>query len=148
MTPVVVDASIALDLYTTPLGSPAHMRAIALFKEIAAHTVKASVPDHFSIECASGVIRYQRRNSKTVTQANALEFLNQLDVFQLEYCGMVLDARLVGQWATAMNCGAYDAVYLQLARQLDAHLASSDKAQRSAALAFNIALWEPGVTTT
>ena len=44
-----------------------------------------------------------------------------------------------------MNCGAYDAVYLHLALQLKAHLASSDKAPCSAALAFNIRLWEPGV---
>ena len=44
-----------------------------------------------------------------------------------------------------MNCSGYDAVYIQLARKLDAALASSDKAQLAAARNFKIALWEPVV---
>ncbi len=141
MINVVIDASIALDLFTTAKGSPENQRAIKLFKAIASGEVRAAVPDHFSIECASGAIRYHRRHKAIVSQADALTFLKQLDQFAIDYCSMVIDAGLVGQWATAMNCGAYDAVYLQLARQLDAELASSDHGQQSAARNFEIPLW-------
>ena len=81
---VVVDASIALDLFTTPKGSLAHIRAITLFKSITSGDLTAFVPDHFSIECASGAIKYQRRNKATATQAQTLEFLRQLDIFKIQ----------------------------------------------------------------
>ena len=42
---VVIDASIALDLFTTPSQSPAQLRAIALFEAIADGT-KRPPPGH------------------------------------------------------------------------------------------------------
>ena len=72
---VVIDASIALDLFTTPSQSPAQLRAIALFTAIADGTLIASVPDHFSIEVANAALKYQRRYSTLVKPRQAIEFL-------------------------------------------------------------------------
>lgn len=104
---VVVDASIALDLF----------------------------------ECASGATKYQRRNKVTVTPAQTLEFLRQLDIFRIQYCSLGMAAHVVGQWATAMNCSAYDAVYIQLARLENAKLASSDKVPSRRTPAMDASRW-------
>ena len=139
---VVIDASIALDLFTTPSQSPAQLRAIALFEGIADGTVTASVPDHFSIEVANAALKYQRRYNTLVQPRQAIEFLGHLEAFPIDYVGYVLSPKRVGEWAAAMNCSAFDAVYVHLARELDASLATSDKGQKAAAAGFRVPLWE------
>lgn len=142
---VVIDASITLDLFTSIPNSLAHQRATALFDDIAEGRVRACVPAHYSIEVASAVVRFQRRNAGHVTQKTVLQYLEHLQTFAIEHCIFIVNPLLVSGWAIAMNCSGYDAVYIQLARKLDAALASSDKAQLAAARNFKIALWEPVV---
>ena len=72
----------------------------------------------------------------------AIEFLGHLETFHIDYVGYVLSPLIVGQWAAAMNCSAYDAVYIHLACKLDASLATSDKGQMAAAAGFKVTLWE------
>ena len=139
---VVVDASIALDLFTTPLHSPAYASAKALFQVIGDGKVIASVPDHFSIEVANAMLKYQRRYNTMKKPKEAIEFLGHLETFHIDYVGYVLSPLIVGQWAAAMNCSAYDAVYIHLARKLDASPATSDKGQMAAAAGFKVPLWE------
>ena len=139
---VVIDASIALDLFTTPSQSLAQLRAIALFRAIADGSVIAFVPDHFSIEVANGAMKYQRRYNTLVKPRQAIEFLGHLEAFPIDYVGYVLSPLRVGEWAAAMHCSAYDAVYIHLAREQDASLATSDKGQKATAIGFKVPLWE------
>ena len=144
---VVIDASIALDLFTTPGKSPVKLRAISLFEAIADGTVIASVPDHLSIEVANEALKYQRRYSTLVKRRQAIEFLGHLEAFPIDYVGYVLNPKRVGEWAAAMNCSAFDAVYIHFARELDTNLATSHKGQKAAAAGFKVPLWGvPGST--
>jgi len=80
-----------------------------------------------------------------VTPRQAIEFLGHMEAFTIDYVGYVLSPKRVGEWAAAMNCSAFDAVYVHLARELDASLAMSDKGQKVAAAGFMVQLWEmPG----
>ena len=101
---------------------------------------------HFSIEVANAALKYQRRHRTIVKPKEAIEFLARLEKFPLNYVGYVLSPLIVAQWAAAMNCSAYDAVYIHLARRLDASLATSDKGQKAAAAAFKVPLWEVQVS--
>ena len=89
---VVVDASIALDLFTTSIHSAGYVRARALFQAIGDQAVVASVPDHFSIEVANAALKYQRRHRTIVKPKEAIEFLARLEKFPLNYVGYVLRA--------------------------------------------------------
>ncbi len=143
MSLVVVDASIMLDAFTAPKASEAFQRARQLLTEIQAGQVRAAAPEHFSIEVASGALKFQRRHRDQLSAKDVLGFLKAVDAFPINLCSIVVNADLVASWALAMNCGAYDAVYVQLARQLDAQVATSDRGMRAACLGFNVALWEP-----
>ena len=126
----------------TTSQSLAQLRAIALFRAIADGSVIAFVPDHFSIEVANGAMKYQRRYNTLVKPRQAIEFLGHLEAFPIDYVGYVLSPLRVGEWAAAMHCSAYDAVYIHLAREQDASLATSDKGQKAAAIGFKVPLWE------
>jgi predicted nucleic acid-binding protein len=140
---VVVDASIIMDAFTTTLGSDANRRSLSLLQAIMAGEVQALAPDHFTIECANAGRKYQQRNRDAITMRDTLQFFNRMKEFPIQQCTMVLDSHLCASWAYAFNSSAYDAVYVELARMLDAQVATSDKGMRAACLNFKVPLWEP-----
>ena len=142
---VVVDASIIMDAYTTTLGSDANRRSIALIEAIMDGSVQAYAPDHFSVECANAGRKYQQRNRKVITMQDTLQFFEAMREFPIQLCTMVLDAHRCASWAYAFNCSAYDAVYVELARMLDAQVATCDGGMATACRNFEVPLWKPPI---
>lgn len=76
---VVIDASIIVNAYTCANDTEDFKLALALIEQIKSGDIVGAVPEHFNIECASVISKYQRRNKTEITQANALKFLEFLE---------------------------------------------------------------------
>lgn len=141
---VVVDASIIMDAFTCKPETEGYRVSMALLEAIMNGDIEAAAPDHFTIECANAGRSFQQTYPKVLTMKDTLDFFNRMKEFPIQLCTMVLDSHLCASWAYAFNTSAYDAVYVQLARMLDAKVATSDRGMRTACKNFKVPIWTPG----
>ena len=128
--PVVVDASVAIEF----LDGDARWRA--MFEEWAGDGVMLIAPAHFQAEVANGQLRSRRAPAADV--AIRMERLNTAGI-------ETTDRGLAGlleaiDLADRHGLTVYDALYLQLALDVDGGLATLDEALRRAAEAEQVEL--------
>jgi predicted nucleic acid-binding protein len=130
----VLDTSAAVKCYAREEGSEA---AVALLASGAAFTV----PDVFPLELASALLRKERRGQVGLgTAGQAL-----LDLAQLNF-ELVPNAPLLAA-ATALASehrhGVYDCLFLMIARDRAAPVATFDSSMAMLARRLGIELWRP-----
>jgi predicted nucleic acid-binding protein len=140
---VVCDASIIVDAFTLEVDNPVFSTAAHLIGQINARQIEAHAPTFFLVECANALVKHQRRSSGLDKPKDAILCLDTLDKLPIWFTRKQHTASQVASWAFAMNCGAYDAVYIELARMLDSPVATSDRGMAAACKRFGVALWAP-----
>jgi predicted nucleic acid-binding protein len=137
MKSLVIDASTAIGFVLKDGDDAGTMKVLS---EIERGT-PTYVPAHWCVETANGLIMAERR--KRASQAEITEALDLISAMPI----MTDDETAQRIWsdttALARQCGltAYDAAYLELATRRGAHLATTDKALRSAARSVGVPLF-------
>lgn len=115
MTRVVVDASAGVEL----VADTARGREL---RKLIPREVELWVPEHFYIECAAVLRRWDLRHR--LPRAAIDEALQQLLTWPLRVAG--LHSLLPGAWALRANVTLADGVYVALAARLRAPLLTDD----------------------
>jgi predicted nucleic acid-binding protein len=132
-TPVVVDASIALKWVVTEAGSE---QANALLDGMNAAALTLSAPEHLVGEVANGLRK--RVAQGILTAGDALDALASIAALELDF----LDG--AARWFRTLRAAmdwqvtADDALYVLLARDLDAELVTADERLVAAARAKSL----------
>jgi predicted nucleic acid-binding protein len=111
---VIVDASAMVDLLT---GSPV---SDAVRARLRAHELHA--PAHFDAEVLSALGRLQRAGHLSASQAE--ERIDRLATAPVDR--HALPPLLAGAWGLRQNLRLVDALYVELARQLEVAIATTD----------------------
>lgn len=118
---LVVDASVVAEVL---LGTPRGAKASTLLED---HTLVA--PAHLTAEVASVIRGWSLSGQITDEQAlRAFREFTELGVEQVDVTGLMPAA-----WELRHNLSAYDALYVALARALDADLLTLDRRLAAAA---------------
>lgn len=138
---LVLDASFALEAIL-PTSAAWQSEAFDLFDRIASQDVEARVPLLFFAEVAAVVTRKVR--GRRLDDAEAAEFLLQLDALGL-HIDLSLDGALqLYTQARQWQAGAYDAIYLATAKGMDIPIATRDGGMIAAARAAGVTVYGAG----
>lgn len=125
-TAVVFDASVAITFLLRQQGVGDVKRRIAGWL---AHRVEMSVPTHFWLEVANGLVRRHRLTGELL-----LESIHKLDEISLRTLPVDRPLLLLAvDRAERFGLTIYDAAYLALAESLDATLYTADRSLLAAA---------------
>ena len=129
MTRFVLDASVALAWFLDNPVSPLALRV----KQALLSGAAAVVPALWHLEMANGLVVAERR--RILTSADVLHGLVQVEQLaaQITTHGDLVSARQALSTARTFQLSAYDAVYLDTARNAGLALATLDRNLRSAA---------------
>jgi predicted nucleic acid-binding protein len=138
MTPVVVDASFALAL---ALQDEASADAELLFRSARAGRVRLEAPAHWPLEVLAGLQQAARR--RRLPADDRLPAFDAILTLGVEVVPVTLSWPSLLALADDEGLRVYDAVYLALALQRAARIATGDEALRAAARRRGIE-WEKG----
>lgn len=125
----VLDASVALAWFLDDPVAPLALRV----KQALIGEARAVVPALWHLEMANGLVVAERRRILTaVDVVRSLAHLEQLSA-QLDTSGDVVPTRQALTTARSFQLSAYDAVYLDTARNEGLPLATLDRSMRAAA---------------
>jgi len=134
----VLDASVALAWF---LDNPVSVYAVRVKRDLLAGA-RAVVPALWHLEMANGLVVAERRGILTATEASrSLIDIEHLTV-QIETISDLVSARKALSTARSFLLSAYDAVYLDTARQGGLPLATLDKSLRAAASQADVELFQ------
>jgi predicted nucleic acid-binding protein len=134
----VLDASVALAWF---LDNPVSVYAVRVKRDLLAGA-RAVVPALWHLEMANGLVVAERRGILTATEASrSLIDIEHLTV-QIETISDLVSARQALSTARSFLLSAYDAVYLDTARQGGLPLATLDKSLRAAASRADVELFQ------
>jgi predicted nucleic acid-binding protein len=134
----VLDASVALAWF---LDNPVSVYAVRVKRDLLAGA-RAVVPALWHLEMANGLVVAERRGILTATEASrSLIDIEHLTV-QIETISDLVSARQALSTARSFLLSAYDAVYLDTARQGGLPLATLDKSLRAAASRSDVELFQ------
>ena len=134
----VLDASVALAWF---LDNPVSVYAVRVKRDLLAGA-RAVVPALWHLEMANGLLVAERRGILTATEASrSLIDIEHLTV-QIETISDLVSARQALSTARSFLLSAYDAVYLDTARQGGLPLATLDKSLRAAASRADVELFQ------
>ena len=137
MTRFVLDASITLSWFIDPSVAPLAKRVQQLLLKGA----RAIVPHLWRPEVANGFVIAQRRSILSpVRCAQALSELDLLQAASIENAPHDLSVLRLAAVAQQFALTAYDATYLETARELQLPLATLDRALCAAAAQAGVAL--------
>lgn len=121
-TPVVVDSSVAYK-WLQPLGEDHGVEAIDLLRQHFTGEVILVAPSVFSTEVANA-LRWKRR----LSSSEVVELISDLETFDVQPVAVTY-ARLMAATDLAYrhNLAIYDALFLQLAEELDCPLVTADR---------------------
>jgi predicted nucleic acid-binding protein len=136
LTALVIDASVTLGWYFPDETNPTAEAARRHFD-----TASASVPGLWWFEIRNALVVGERRGRIDATQT--AEILAQLDALPIHF-DRKPDSGAILALARAHGLTFYDAAYLELARRLDAPLATVDRELARAARAAQLALLGEG----
>jgi len=134
----VLDASVALAWF---LDNPVSVYAVRVKRDLLAGA-RAVVPALWHLEMANGLVVAERRGILTATEASrSLIDLEHLTVL-IETISDLVAARQALSTARSFLLSAYDAVYLDTARQGGLALATLDESLRAAAIRADVELFQ------
>lgn len=134
----VLDASVALAWF---LDNPVSVYAVRVKRDLIAGA-RAVVPALWHLEMANALVVAERRGILTATEASrSLIDIEHLTV-QIETISDLVSARQALSTARSFLLSAYDAVYLDTARQGGLPLATLDKSLRAAASRADVELFQ------
>ena len=128
---VIVDASAMVDLL---VGSPV---SVAVHERLRARELHA--PAHFDAEVLSAVGRLQRARHLSDRQAKTR--LDRLAAAPIDRHG--LPALLAGAWRLRHNLRLVDALYVELAHQLDLPIITTDAGMAAASASAELLTAQP-----
>jgi predicted nucleic acid-binding protein len=129
-TAIVVDASVAVQFL---VGDP---RWTAQWLEWAEEGSTLFAPGHFAIEVANALLRSVRLPAADVTTQLGRLARSGIETVDRQLSGLLESVMLAGEHKLTV----YDALYLQLALDIDGELATLDGALQKAAKEEDIAL--------
>ncbi len=136
---LVLDSSFALEAIL-PTSEKWRREAVDLIEAIATRDIDARVPWLFFAELANVVTR--RVRSRNLDSESAMGFLERIDSLAL-HVDLTLEQSLVlHSAAMKWHCGAYDAIYLDLAMRMAIPVATRDRGMVTAARAAGVAIFE------
>jgi predicted nucleic acid-binding protein len=134
----VLDASVALAWF---LDNPVSAYAVRVKRDLL-DGARAVVPALWHLEMANALVVAERRGILTATEASrSLIDIEHLTV-QIETISDLVSARQALSTARSFLLSAYDAVYLDTARQGGLPLATLDKSLRAAASRADVELFQ------
>jgi len=133
----VLDASVALAWF---LDNPVAPLALQVKQALVAGA-RAAVPALWHLEMANGLVVAERRSILTPSEViRSLINIEQLTT-QIETISDVIPARQAVSTARSFQLSAYDAVYLDTARNEGLPLATLDRSMRTAAVRAAVELF-------
>jgi predicted nucleic acid-binding protein len=133
----VLDASVALAWF---LDNPVAPLALQV-KQVLVAGARAAVPGLWHLEMANGLVVAERRSILTPAEViRSLMNIEQLTT-QIETISDVIPARQALSTARSFQLSAYDAVYLDTARNEGLPLATLDRSMRTAAMRAAVELF-------
>jgi predicted nucleic acid-binding protein len=133
----VLDASVALGWF---IDSPVPPYALRV-KQALLHGARAVVPALWHLEMANGLVIAERSRILTVAEASrCLTNLELLLAQSIDTSSAFTTMRQAQTTASAFQLSAYDAVYLDTARNEELPLATLDKSLRAAATSARVEL--------
>lgn len=126
----MLDASYALEL-VLPTHASWQAEVIDLFDRTTRGDIDLVVPAIFFAEVASALAR--RVRGRVIGQAAAEAFLDDLEQVPIALDVQVSPASALFAPAMRWQCGAYDAIYVELALSLDLAIATRDRGMVTAA---------------
>jgi predicted nucleic acid-binding protein len=133
----VLDASVALAWF---LDNPVAPLALQV-KQVLVAGARAAVPALWHLEMANGLVVAERRSILTPAEViRSLMNIEQLTT-QIETISDVIPARQALSTARSFQLSAYDAVYLDTARNEGLPLATLDRSMRTAAMRAAVELF-------
>ena len=136
---LVLDASYTLEAIL-PSSEKWRSEAVEVIEAIAAGEVEARVPWIFFAELA--YVATSRMRGRQLDAAAALGFLRRIDSLGLRVEAGDQRSVALHMSAIAWHAGAYDAIYLELARRSAAPIATRDRGMTSAARVRGVALFK------
>jgi len=136
--PFVLDASIALSWYLPGQGSS---YAEAIYRRLNAGADPGAAPLLWRTEIAAVLIRAARRG--LLTDARAYAALSDAEALPIALHDIRLGSGDLYRLAKRYNLSVYDVHYFELARRLEAPLATADRGLRSAAQRHRVPLYQP-----
>ena len=136
---LVLDASYALEV-VLPSFKAWHSDALDLLEAIAEREVDARVPWVFFAELAYVVTKRVRGGSIDAEEGD--DFLRRIDSLAMHVDVTLEQGRSLHRAAIDFHCGAYDAIYLAVARQMAIPIATRDRGMASAARRAGIEVFE------
>lgn len=134
----VLDASIALAWFLDNPVSPYALRV----KQALVDGARAVVPALWHLEMANGlVVAERRRILATAEGTRCLQYVEQL-TSQIETNNDLVPARQALATARSFQLSAYDAVYLDTARNEGLPLATLDQSMRAAAIKAGVEIFQ------
>jgi predicted nucleic acid-binding protein len=120
--PAVVDSSVAYK-WLQPLGEDHVVEAIDLLRQHLAGAVILVAPSVFSIEVANA-LRWKRR----LSSSEVVELISDLETFDVRLFDVTYQRLTMAiDLAYRHNLAIYDALFLQLAEELDCPLITADR---------------------
>ena len=135
---LVLDASYVLEAIL-PTSSEWQLEAFNLMDRIADRDVDARVPWLFFAEVAGTVTRKTRGHR--IDPHDALEFLERIDSLPMHVDLTLEQSRSLHSAAMQWHCGAYDAIYLDVAKRMAIPVATRDRGMITAARAAGVAIF-------
>jgi len=136
--PFVLDASIALSWYLPGQGSS---HAEAVYRRLNAGAEPAAAPLLWRTEIAAVLIKASRRG--LLTDARAYAALSDAEALPVALHDIRLGGGELYRLAKRYNLSVYDVHYFELARRLEAPLATADRGLRAAARRHRVPLYQP-----
>ncbi len=133
----VLDASVAVEWFL-PGGSPGGRYAEKILERISAGELAPVVPDLWHYELGSVLTAAKRDRRITAAKLRAAQVA--IRGLQPETLAIELDAAALIDLSLQYHLQGYDAVYFELARRLNAPIASIDAGIRTACRIFRLEL--------
>ena len=133
----VLDASVAVEWFL-PGGGPGGRYAEKILERISAGELAPAVPDLWHYELGSVLTAAKRDRRITATKLRAAQIA--IRGLQPETLAIELDAAALIDLSLQYHLQGYDAVYFELARRLNAPIASIDDGTRTACRIFGLEL--------
>jgi predicted nucleic acid-binding protein len=135
---LVLDASYALEL-VLPTQATWQAEAVAFFDRATLGDLDLVIPAIFFAEMAAVLARKVR--GRVIAQATAEQFLEDFEQLAIALDVQISPASALFASAQRWQCGAYDAIYVELALQLDLPIATRDRGMVTAARAAGVPIF-------
>lgn len=147
MTPIVLDANVAIDWHLqTEVGDAYSSPLLKLAKS---GNVRFMVPEHFTYEVARILVIRGLHGVKDVAPMGAQWMhaaLSELHKGPIDTYVVGLNFELLGKLAETFDLSAPDVPYFHMARETGTAIATRDKAIIRACEAWNVHHWTPPTT--